>query len=70
MKLTPWIKARINPVRKGYYEVAYAGDDPYGTLLYWTGREWRFRPDYVVGVCSFGKIRGDKWRGVKKDNQP
>ena len=73
MKLTPWFPAKVKPARRGWYQANYMG---YGTYWrYWSGKRWAFShgpdschgqiPESIdYGLCVFGDVAGDKWRGL------
>ena len=66
MQLTNWYPAKINPVRKGWYECHYAGEMEYTMRRYWDGRNWLTAPGGNPLFCAFAVDPRDKWRGVKK----
>lgn len=59
MKLTEWFPCKVNPVRRGWYEVScHYGVFGDGERLYWDGRMWIHN-----GEANFGH-RCDQWRGL------
>lgn len=68
-KLTRWIPATIKPVRKGWYECAYADEGlMFHPFHYWDGKHWN-GPDSTKYQCSGGgrypsSIPDSKWRGL------
>lgn len=69
MKLSPWRDAVTQPpVRPGWYDALYVEDSakrPY--RFWWTGRRWQKSPGNRARLY-FG-FRGDKWRGVLREDE-
>ena len=70
-ELTPWfnIAKHGQPVRIGFYEIAYTPGDPHHALRYWSGESWLAKPKGIQ--LGFGNIEQDKynesWRGLASD---
>jgi len=69
LERTDWISCKEKPVRVGWYECYY--DNTKHNLpdfirkRYWDGWEWC--SDEPWGICFFGKVKTDKWRGLTKE---
>lgn len=63
-KVTNWYPAKINPVRVGWYECHYAGEEEYTMRRYWNGLFWLIVPESLPTCCAFGIDPRDKWRGL------
>lgn len=73
-KLTPWFPARLNPVRRGEYEVDRLIDFVTAGVrhisrrrerLIWTAHGWRYLTGAYAAMCEQD---GDKWRGVRRED--
>lgn len=66
MKKTPWFPAKINPVRRGNYEVMRKDASPVMDILEWCGFEWRYPKDSLTSSKgNYADMSGDnKWRGL------
>ena len=61
---TKWFSGVTHPTRIGWYERHFTdsrsiGD---GTMQYWTGKEWRARPDFIPHWRQVGDY--PCWRGL------
>ncbi len=73
MKLTPWFKGKIKPVRKGVYEIAlfdlwYGGSRSYS---YWNGKKWcgfstNIKRDLSKDKPNPKHDQSPAWRGILK----
>jgi hypothetical protein len=62
---TDWYKAKINPVRDGFYEVQTEGW-PFPQLAHWIEGEW-FTENFETGEFDVGLNKITKWRGLNFD---
>ena len=61
--MTRWYPAHVKPVRKGWYEVHYAGT-LHPQMRYFRGDVWMHCPESNPVSCVFGSSESDKWRGL------
>ena len=73
MNLTPWYPSKVNPVRRGVYEVRFRGSLTYRGSQYalWDGTTWGWAsaiPDYAAEfpLLNYGPNQNKQWRGVMK----
>jgi hypothetical protein len=68
-KTTPWFRASIKPVRKGWYQVRGSFYETHGRIgvvwRYWSGKSWRWKSPSYCELTSALVIPGeDMWRGL------